>query len=139
MRSDDGRVISNFVVQALHGRDLTIYGDGSQSRAFCYVDDLVEGLIRMMRSSDDIIGPVNIGHPREFRVIDLAEQIIALTGSRSCIVRQPLPPDDPKQRCPDISKARSLLGWQPTIELAEGLKRTIEYFDANLRKASRAP
>jgi UDP-glucuronate decarboxylase len=112
---------------------LTVYGDGSQSRAFCYVDDLVEGLIRMMQSSDDITGPLNMGNPRESRIIDLAEQIIALTGSSSRIVRQPLPKDDPKQRCPDISKAMSLLHWHPTVELTQGLKRTTAYFEAILR------
>jgi UDP-glucuronate decarboxylase len=139
MRPDDGRVISNLVVQALRGKDLTVYGDGSQSRAFCYVDDLVEGLVRMMRSSDDITGPINIGNPREVRIIDLAEKIIALTGSRSRIVKQPLPQDDPQRRCPEIGKAESLLGWQPKIELTEGLKRTIEYFEASLRNDGGEP
>jgi UDP-glucuronate decarboxylase len=129
MHPNDGRVVSNFIVQALHDRDITIYGDGNQTRSFCYVDDLVDGLIRLMDSPDEVTGPLNIGNPSEFAIRELAEEIIALTGSRSRIVHLPLPADDPRQRRPDISKAQDLLGWRPTIELREGLGSTIAYFE----------
>jgi UDP-glucuronate decarboxylase len=129
MHPNDGRVVSNFVVQALRGHDITIYGDGSQTRSFCYVDDLVGGLVGLMGTADDITGPVNLGNPGEFTIRELAETVIALTGSRSRIVHMPLPADDPRQRCPDISKANELLSWRPTVALREGLKMTIAYFD----------
>jgi UDP-glucuronate decarboxylase len=129
MSMNDGRVVSNFIVQALKGEDITIYGDGKQTRSFQYVDDLVEGMIRMMHTDDQFTGPVNIGNPGEFTMLELAEKVIELTGSRSKIIFQPLPQDDPRQRKPDISVARrELNGWQPNIQLAEGLQRTIEYF-----------
>jgi UDP-glucuronate decarboxylase len=129
MSMNDGRVVSNFIVQALQGKDITIYGDGKQTRSFQYVDDLVEGMIRMMHTDDQFTGPVNIGNPGEFTMLELAEKVIELTGSRSKIIFQPLPQDDPRQRKPDISVARrELNGWQPNIQLAEGLQRTIEYF-----------
>lgn len=130
MNPDDGRVVSNFIVQALRGEDITIYGDGTQTRSFQYVDDLVEAMTRMMDTGDDFIGPVNTGNPGEFTMLELAEKVIDLTGSRSKIVHRPLPGDDPKQRKPDISLAtEKLSGWYPTIQLEEGLKRTIEYFE----------
>ena len=128
MLPDDGRVVSNFIVQALQGRDITIYGDGSQTRSFCYVDDLVEGLIRLMNSEREVTGPINLGNPGEFSIKELAEKVVAQTGSKSEIVYQPLPQDDPTQRCPDISQAKAKLDWEPTIPLDEGLPRTIEYF-----------
>jgi UDP-glucuronate decarboxylase len=128
MHPNDGRVVSNFIVQALRGEPLTLYGDGSQSRAFCFVDDLIEGFLRLMATGDDVAGPVNIGNPQEISVRDLAERIIRLTGSRSAIVYRPLPQDDPTQRCPDIALARRLLDWQPAIPLDDGLQRTIAYF-----------
>jgi UDP-glucuronate decarboxylase len=128
MHPNDGRVVSNFIVQALRGEDITIYGDGQQTRSFCYVDDLVDGLIRMMRSPAEFVGPVNIGNPGEFTMLELAELVLRLTGSRSKLMYRPLPPDDPKQRCPDISLATEKLGWAPTVSLAEGLERTIAYF-----------
>jgi UDP-glucuronate decarboxylase len=129
MHPNDGRVVSNFIVQALTGRDITIYGDGSQTRAFCYVDDLIDGLVRLMQTSDDVTGPINIGNPVEFTIRELAELTIELTGSRSKIVHAPLPDDDPRQRQPNISKARELLDWEPRTPLREGLERTIAYFD----------
>jgi len=130
MLPNDGRVVSNFIVQALQNHDITIYGDGSQTRSFQYVDDLVEGLIRMMATGDQIIGPVNIGNPKEFRILDLAEKIIAMTRSSSKITFLPLPQDDPIQRQPDISLAKELLNdWHPEIELETGLEKTIKYFD----------
>lgn len=129
MHPNDGRVVSNFIVQALRGEDITVFGDGSQTRSFCYVDDLVRGLIAMMESPKDVIGPINIGNPAEFTIRQLAEQVIALTGSRSRIIEKPLPQDDPKQRQPDISRARDTLGWRPTVQLEQGLKATIAYFD----------
>ncbi len=133
MRADDGRVVSNFIVQALRGEPITIYGDGSQTRSFQYVSDLVEALVRMTGTGDEVTGPVNIGNPAEFNVLALAETIRELTGSHSEIVHRPLPSDDPKQRRPDISLAHELLdSWQPTVELREGLTRTIEYFDRAL-------
>lgn len=128
MHPHDGRVVSNFIVQALQGQDITVYGEGNQTRSFCYVDDLIEGMIRMMNTDDGFIGPVNLGNPNEFTILELAQKVIALTGSRSRIVYQPLPADDPRQRQPDISLARKRLAWQPTIELEEGLQKTIDYF-----------
>jgi len=128
MHPNDGRVVSNFIVQALKGEDITVYGDGKQTRSFCYVDDMIDGLIRLMNTGDDFTGPVNLGNPEEYSILQLAEAIIRLTGSKSRIVFKPLPPDDPKQRCPDITLARKVLNWQPTTPLEEGLKRTIEYF-----------
>ena len=128
MDPKDGRVVSNFIVQALRGKDITIYGDGKQSRSFCYVDDLIEAMVCMMSTGPDTTGPINIGNPREFTMLELANQVIELTGSRSSIIYQPLPEDDPRQRQPDISKAWTVLGWHPHIQLTEGLKRTIEYF-----------
>ncbi|MDR0799309.1 MAG: SDR family oxidoreductase [Dysgonamonadaceae bacterium] len=133
MNPNDGRVVSNFIVQALSGKDITVYGDGSQTRSFQYIDDLVEGLVRMMRTGDDFIGPVNIGNPGEFSMLELANQVIRLTNSSSKIIFAPLPADDPKQRKPDISLAyEKLEGWQPTVKLEEGLKKTIAYFDKML-------
>lgn len=132
MHPNDGRVVSNFIVQALKGDPITLYGDGSQTRSFCYVDDLVEGFIRMMATDNDVTGPINIGNPNEFTIRQLAELVIEMTGARSALVLKPLPADDPRQRQPDISKARALLGWQPTIELREGLAKTIAYFESLL-------
>ena len=132
MLPNDGRVVSNFIVQALNGEDLTIYGDGSQTRSFCYVDDLIEGFVRMM-NQDKIIGPVNIGNPGEFTMLELAKEVLDLTGSKSKIVYKPLPGDDPKMRRPDITLAKEALGWEPTIPLRKGLEKTIVYFD-NLLK-----
>jgi UDP-glucuronate decarboxylase len=129
MHPDDGRVVSNFIVQALQGRDITVYGDGSQTRAFCYVDDLIDGVVRMMSTPPDVTGPINIGNPVEFSILDLARQIVELTGSRSKIAHMPLPKDDPRQRQPDIARARAVLGWEPTTPLRQGLSRTIEYFE----------
>jgi len=128
MHPNDGRVVSNFIVQALQGKDITIYGNGSQSRSFCYVDDLIEGMIRLMNSKEAFTGPVNIGNPNEFTILELAEKVIRLTGSRSKIVYQPLPSDDPTQRQPDITLARKELGWEPHIMLEEGLLKTIAFF-----------
>jgi UDP-glucuronate decarboxylase len=136
MHPNDGRVVSNFIVQALLGRDITIYGDGSQTRSFCYVDDLIDGLIRLMGSADSVTGPINIGNPAEFTMLELASQVLELTGSRSKIVHRPLPQDDPKQRRPDISKAQDILGWAPRMALKEGLGRTIAYFDRLLKDDS---
>ncbi len=130
MHPDDGRVVSNFIVQALRGAPITLYGDGSQTRAFCFVDDMVEGFIRLMRTGDAVTGPVNLGHPHEISVRDLAERIVRLTGSRSAIEYRPLPQDDPTQRCPDITLARTALGWRPVVALEDGLRRTIAYFAA---------
>jgi UDP-glucuronate decarboxylase len=132
MHPNDGRVVSNFIVQALKGEDITLYGDGAQTRAFCYVDDLVDGLIRLMGTGADFTGPINIGNPHEIPVRELAERVIALTNSGSKIVHRPLPQDDPMQRCPDIALARQVLGWEPKVPLDEGLRRTITYFDALL-------
>ena len=128
MDPKDGRVVSNFIVQALRGKDITIYGDGKQSRSFCYVDDLIEAMVCMMSTDPNTTGPINIGNPNEFTMLELAHQVIELTGSRSSIIYQPLPEDDPRQRQPDITKAWTVLGWQPHVQLEEGLKRTIEYF-----------
>jgi UDP-glucuronate decarboxylase len=132
MHPNDGRVVSNFVVQALKGEDITIYGDGSQTRAFCYVDDLIEAMLRMMATDPDITGPVNIGNPGEFSIRELAALVIELTGTTSKLVSKPLPQDDPRQRRPDISLAKKVLGWEPKIHLREGLRKTIDYFDAFL-------
>jgi UDP-glucuronate decarboxylase len=129
MHPNDGRVVSNFIVQALLGRDITVYGEGSQTRSFCYVDDLVDGLIRLMASPTEVTGPVNIGNPGEFSILELATMVIRLAGSQSRIVHRRLPQDDPKQRRPDISRAQELLDWQPRTDLKEGLIRTIAYFD----------
>lgn len=128
MLPNDGRVVSNFVLQALNNEDITIYGDGKQTRSFQYIDDLIEGMIRMMETEDDFTGPVNLGNPNEFSIQELAKKIIAMTGSSSKIVFKSLPNDDPKQRQPDITLARKKLGWEPTIELEDGLSRMIEYF-----------
>jgi UDP-glucuronate decarboxylase len=128
MRPDDGRVVSNFIVQALKGEDITVFGDGQQTRSFCYVDDLIDGMVRMMGTKKGFTGPVNLGNPTEFTILELAETVLRLTGSRSRIISKPLPEDDPKQRRPDISLARSSLGWEPTTTLHEGLKPTIAYF-----------
>jgi UDP-glucuronate decarboxylase len=135
MHPDDGRVISNFIVQALRREPITIYGDGNQTRSFCYVDDLIEGFIRVMATDNDFTGPVNLGNPREFTIGELAEKVLALTGSRSEIIYHPLPVDDPKQRQPDISRAQSKLDWTPTVQLEEGLNKTIAYFDKLLTAA----
>ena len=129
MHPNDGRVVSNFIGQALRGEAITLYGDGRQTRAFCYVDDLVDGLVRMMATDDSVTGPVNLGNPHEIPVRELAERIVRLTGSRSRLVHRPLPQDDPLQRCPDIALAQSLLGWQPHVALEDGLARTVAYFD----------
>jgi UDP-glucuronate decarboxylase len=134
MHPNDGRVVSNFIVQALLGRDITVYGDGAQTRAFCYVDDLIDGLIRLMRTKDEVTGPINIGNPEEFAIATLAAMVIDLTGSRSRLVHRPRPQDDPRQRRPDISNAQAVLGWSPRTPLAEGLKRTIAYFEGLLRE-----
>lgn len=134
MQADDGRVVSNFIVQALRGEPLTIYGDGSQSRSFCFVDDLIEVFILLMNSPDDFVGPVNVGNPTEFTILELAEKVIAMTGTKSKIISKPLPTDDPRQRQPDITLAREKLGWSPTVTLEEGLKPTIEYFSKTLSK-----
>jgi UDP-glucuronate decarboxylase len=128
MHPHDGRVVSNFIMQALQNEDITIYGDGSQTRSFQFIDDLVEGMIRMMATSDDIIGPINIGNPTEFTIKELAEKIVKLTGSKSKLIYEPLPTDDPTQRQPDISKAKKVLNWEPTVDLEKGLVKTIEYF-----------
>lgn len=129
MAKDDGRVVSNFITQALKGEDITVYGDGKQTRSFCYVSDLIRGIVKMM--NQDYIGPVNLGNPNEFTVLELAEKVIKLTGSESKIIFKELPEDDPMQRRPDISLAKEKLGWEPKIELEEGLKKTIEYFKVN--------
>ncbi|MDX2498717.1 MAG: SDR family oxidoreductase [Desulfobacterales bacterium] len=129
MHLNDGRVVSNFVVQALRGEPLTIFGDGTQTRSFCYVDDLIEGLVRFMDSIDDVTGPMNLGKPGEFTILELAKKVIELSNSRSEIIFEPLPADDPRQRRPDITLAREVIGWEPKVELDEGLKKTIAYFD----------
>lgn len=129
MHPNDGRVVSNFIVQALQNEDITVYGDGQQTRSFCYVDDLVDGMVKMMHGPDEIIGPVNLGNPGEFTILELAEKIIDITGSKAKIVFKPLPQDDPLQRKPEITLAREALGWEPTVKLNEGLKKTATYFD----------
>jgi UDP-glucuronate decarboxylase len=133
MHPNDGRVVSNFVVQALKGEPITLYGDGQQTRSFCFVDDLVEGFMRLMATGDEVTGPINLGNPGEFTIKQLAEAVIELTGSSSQIEYRPLPQDDPRQRQPDISKAKAILDWQPTIQLKEGVSRTIAYFDELLK------
>ena len=132
MHPNDGRVVSNFIVQALRGEDITLYGTGSQTRAFCYVDDLIEGFVRLIATGDDITGPVNLGNPHEIPVSELADRVIRLTGSQSRIVHRELPQDDPLQRCPDITLAQTTLGWKPRVSLDDGLARTIAYFDRML-------
>lgn len=132
MHPNDGRVVSNFIVQALKGEDITLFGDGRQTRSFCYVDDLIEAMIRTMATADDFTGPLNIGNPNEFSIAELADHVLSLTGSKSKLIHKPLPSDDPRQRQPDISLAEQVIDWRPTIELREGLKRTIAYFREHL-------
>jgi UDP-glucuronate decarboxylase len=132
MQANDGRVVSNFIVQALRGEDLTIYGDGSQTRSFCYVDDLILGLYSMMESDSQFVGPVNLGNPKEFTMLELANTVLRLTGSNSKIVFRPLPADDPRQRNPNIELAKSKLNWRPSVVLEDGLKRTVQYFQGIL-------
>lgn len=136
MHPNDGRVVSNFIVQALSGEPITIYGNGSQTRSFCFVDDMIDGFVRLMNSDDALTGPVNLGNPGEYSIRELAEAVIARTASRSEIVHKPLPSDDPMQRCPDITVARDQLGWQPRIQLKDGLDKTIAYFRGHLMRAS---
>ena len=133
MHPDDGRVVSNFIVQALKGTPITIFGDGQQSRSFCYVDDLIDGAVRLMAAPSEVTGPINIGNPNEFTILQLAEAVLALTKSKSPLIRKPLPQDDPRQRQPDIALARSVLGWEPKIQLEQGLVKTIAYFDKLLQ------
>jgi UDP-glucuronate decarboxylase len=133
MHPNDGRVVSNFIMQALRGEDITIYGDGEQTRSFCFVDDLIEAMMRMMATPANVTGPVNIGNPGEFTIRELAQLVIELTGAKSKIVTLALPADDPKQRQPDISRARDVLSWKPEVQLREGLKRTIGHFEVMLR------
>ena len=133
MHPNDGRVVSNFIVQALRNQPITLYGDGTQTRSFCYVDDLIEGFVRLMASPDELTGPVNLGNPGEFTMIELAEAVRELTGSRSPLVQAPLPQDDPRQRQPDISLAREALGWEPQVALQARLQPTIAYFERLLR------
>ena len=137
MARNDGRVVSNFILQSLRGEDITIYGDGNQSRSFCYVDDLIDGMIKMMNSENGFTGPVNIGNPGEFTMIELAETIIEITGSKSKLIFKPLPEDDPRQRQPNIELAKSKLDWQPRVNLIDGLKNTIEYFEEDLKNDSK--
>jgi len=134
MHPNDGRVVSNFIVQALQGEPITLYGDGSQSRSFCYVDDMVDGFVRLMNSADEVTGPFNLGNPNEFTIRELAEHIVEMTGSKSELVFKPLPADDPKQRQPDITQAKRELGWEPTVQLRAGLEKTIAFFDEFLRR-----
>jgi UDP-glucuronate decarboxylase len=136
MQANDGRVVSNFIVQALNNKPITIYGDGNQSRSFCYVDDMIDGMVMLMDSPDEFTGPVNMGNPGEFTIRQLAEKVIGMTGSRSELVFHPLPSDDPRQRCPDTSLARQVLGWEPSIQLEEGLVNTIKYFDEFLKETA---
>ena len=138
MNPNDGRVVSNFIVQALRGHEITIYGDGAQTRSFCYVDDLIEAIVRMMETPPDVTGPINIGNPHEFTIRELAELVIEMTGTKSKIRFEPLPSDDPRQRQPNISMAKSILKWEPKTQLREGLTKTIAYFDNILRKEGRA-
>ena len=132
MHPGDGRVVSNFIMQALQGSDITIYGDGQQTRSFCYRDDLIDGMISLMNAPDSVNMPINIGNPNEFTIRELAELVIEITKSKSKLVSQPLPQDDPVQRCPDITKAIKYLDWRPKIELREGLRKTVKYFDSTL-------
>jgi UDP-glucuronate decarboxylase len=134
MHPNDGRVVSNFIVQALRGDDITIYGEGQQTRSFCYVDDLIEGFVRLMETHDEVTGPINLGNPGEFTMLQLAERVLALTGSRSKLVFRPLPQDDPRQRQPDITQAKEILDWKPHVALDQGLEKTIGYFDALLKE-----
>jgi len=134
MHPNDGRVVSNFIVQSLKGEDITVFGDGNQSRSFCYIDDLINGLTRLMDSPDDFTGPVNIGNPVEFTILELAQKVIELTGTKSKIILKPLPDDDPRQRQPDITLAKKALGWEPVVKLEEGLKKTIKYFESLLHQ-----
>ena len=136
MLPNDGRVVSNFIVQALKGEDITVFGEGQQTRSFCYVDDLIDGFVRLMDAKDCVTAPVNLGNPNEFTILQLAETVIDLTGSKSGIVFRPLPSDDPTQRCPDITRAKQTLDWEPKIQLREGLGKTIEYFDGLLKRNS---
>ncbi len=138
MHPNDGRVVSNFIVQALKGEPITVYGEGTQTRAFCYVDDLIDGFMRLMDTPDDVTGPINLGNPVEFTIRELAEKVIGVVGSRSKIVRKPLPVDDPVQRCPNIDIAKTTLGWQPDVSLDDGLRRTIAYFERQLRSEAAA-
>jgi len=133
MHPNDGRVVSNFIVQALKGEDNTVYGDGSQTRSFCYIDDMIDGMIRLMNTTDDFTGPVNLGNPSEISIVKLAEKVLKITGSKSKIVFKPLPQDDPVRRCPDITLAKERLGWQPKVSLDEGLEKTIEYFKRRIK------
>jgi UDP-glucuronate decarboxylase len=135
MDRNDGRVVSNFIVQALQGNDITIYGDGSQTRSFCYVDDLISGMIALMNSPKELVGPINIGNPNEFSISELVSEVVGLTDSKSKVVQLPLPEDDPRQRQPDITKAKNALGWSPMVQLREGLQKTIDYF-AELEKSN---
>ncbi|MCI5150444.1 MAG: SDR family oxidoreductase [Candidatus Electrothrix sp. MAN1_4] len=135
MHPNDGRVVSNFIVQALHNKPITVYGDGSQTRSFCYLDDMIDAFILLMNTGDDFTGPVNLGNPGEFTILELAEHILEMTGSKSEILFQPLPHDDPQQRKPDISLAKKELGWEPKVKLKEGIAKTIEYFDGYFKKA----
>lgn len=137
MHPNDGRVVSNFIVQALQNQPITVYGDGSQTRSFCYVDDLIEGFLRFMATGPEVTGPLNLGNPREFTILELAQTIIDLTGSSSTIIHRPLPQDDPVRRRPDITQAKNILGWEPQVPLREGLLRTIAYFDNLLRDQAR--
>jgi UDP-glucuronate decarboxylase len=139
MHPNDGRVVSNFIVQALKGEPITLYGDGSQTRSFCYVDDLIEWFLRLMASPDDVTGPINLGNPGEFTILALAEKVLELTGSASRIERRPLPENDPMQRRPEIARAKALLDWEPTVALEAGLVRTIAYFDALLAGRENVP
>ena len=133
MHPNDGRVVSNFIVQALSGKPLTVYGDGSQTRSFCFVDDLVNGLMSLMKAPDEIVGPINLGNPTELTIVQLAEMVIKIVGSKSIIEYRPLPQDDPMQRCPDISRAKGKLNWIPTVEVKEGLQKTIDHFTSNMQ------
>jgi UDP-glucuronate decarboxylase len=133
MHPNDGRVVSNFIVQALSGKPLTVYGDGSQTRSFCFVDDLVNGLISLMKAPDEIVGPINLGNPTELTIFQLAEMVIEIVGSKSIIEHRPLPQDDPMQRCPDISRAKDKLNWIPTVEVKKGLQKTIDHFTSNMQ------
>jgi UDP-glucuronate decarboxylase len=133
MHPNDGRVVSNFIVQALSGKPLTVYGDGSQTRSFCFVDDLVNGLMSLMKAPDEIVGPINLGNPTELTIVQLAKMVIEIVGSKSIIEHRPLPQDDPMQRCPDISRAKDKLNWIPTIEVKEGLQKTIDHFTSNMQ------
>ena len=133
MHPNDGRVVSNFIIQALSGKPLTVYGDGSQTRSFCFVDDLVNGLISLMKAPDEIVGPINLGNPTELTIVQLAKMVIEIVGSKSIIEYRPLPQDDPMQRCPDISRAKDKLNWTPTVQVKEGLQKTIDQFTSNMQ------